>query len=309
MKGYYILIICCWFTAYSTSFGQVISLWPDQVPNSLPSTELEQDNSGDIRWITHVQVPSLEIFLPAKQYATGHGVLICPGGGYRGLAYDWEGTDVAKWLNGHGIAAFVLKYRLPYAASVDVDHLAPLQDAQRAIRILRKHASVYNLDPQKIGVMGFSAGGHLASTLGTRWTQALTFASDSIDEMSAKPNFMALIYPVISMQEGITHQGSKKHLLGKNPEPSLVSLYSNELQVSQESPPTFLVHSQDDKGVPVSNSLLMYQALLDENIPVEMHLLPKGGHGYSLGRNKYPMNTWPDMFVKWVQALSVDEGN
>ncbi|MFY0625768.1 MAG: alpha/beta hydrolase [Reichenbachiella sp.] len=281
--------------------AQVISLWGNTIPNSIPSSEKEQQPERDIIWYTHVQIPTLEIFLPTEQYATGQAVLICPGGGYTGLAYDWEGTDIAKWLNGYGIAAFVLKYRTPYSESVDVDHLAPLQDAQRGIRVIRSNAKKWNIDSGNIGVMGFSAGGHLASTLGTQWENLNEFDEDEIDKLSAKPNFMVLIYPVISMKEGVTHNGSRNNLLGKKPKKELVNQFSNELQVSENTPVTFLLHSQDDKAVPVKNSLLFFEALNANNIKTELHILPKGGHGYSLGRHAYPTNSWPPLLIDWLQ--------
>ncbi|MEM9339137.1 MAG: alpha/beta hydrolase [Bacteroidota bacterium] len=262
----------------------------------------EKNPPRAIQWITHVGVPTLEVFIPSEKTATGQAVLICPGGGYFGVAYDWEGTDVAKWLNGYGVAAFVLKYRMPYVASVDVDHLAPIQDAVRAMQLIRFHSKKWNLDSTKIGVMGFSAGGHLASTLGTNWEQGVT-SVDDIGKVDPRPNFMALIYPVISMKEEVTHAGSRKHLLGEHPSDKLILQYSNELQVTKDTPPTFLVHSQNDEGVPIENSLLFYQALTEVGVPSSMHLYPSGGHGYGLARSKDLIGDWPDQFISWIDDL------
>lgn len=291
----------------SLAYSQIIPLWENTVPNSLESDEKEQTPKNqvdvDILWITHVQVPTLEVFLPSKEYATGQAVIICPGGGYYGLAYDWEGIDVARWLNGYGIAAFVLKYRLPYVKSVDVNHIAPLQDAQRACRLVRANAQEWNVDPNKVGVIGFSAGGHLASTLGTQWDRPNDFEEDEIDKLNSRPNFLALVYPVISMKDSVTSTFTRNYLLGSEPSQEMIDLYSNELHVSKNTPPTFIVHSQDDKDVLVKNSLDFYQALIAHEVPTEMHLLSKGGHGYALGRHQYPMNTWPEMFVRWLKSL------
>jgi len=238
--------------------------------------------------------------------ATGMGVIICPGGGYGVLAYDWEGADIAKLLNSRGIAAFVLKYRLPQSQSVIVSHKAPIQDAIRAMQFVRFNAEKWNVDLNKIGVVGFSAGGHLASTLGTHFNDRLQNTNDEIDKLNARPDFMALIYPVISMKDGITHSGSRNNLLGKSPSKELVEYYSNELQVTKETPPTFLIHSSNDKVVPVENSILMYQALLQENIPTEMHIFPEGGHGYSLAINKNYINAWPELFITWLNNLDLN---
>lgn len=289
----------------ATSFSQetIVSLWPNKIPNQQITDEVEHIESTGIIRISKVQKPTIEVFLPAKNNATGQAVLICPGGGYGILAYDWEGTDIAKWLNSKGIAAFVLKYRLPNSKSVIESHKAPLQDAMRALRMIRYNAQKYNIEENQIGIMGFSAGGHLASTLGTHYNGVMYTATDSIDQESARPDFMALIYPVISMQEGVTHRGSKKNLLGKVPTTELVNKFSNELQVTSDTPPTFLIHASDDKAVPVQNSILMYSSLIKNSVPTEMHIYPKGGHGFSFGHKQGHVNSWTDLFCTWINNL------
>lgn len=288
----------------SITFSQeVIPLWSGELPNSRQTTEKEVVNNGDIIWIEKVQTPTLEIYLPAKKNATGKAIVICPGGGYMGLAYDWEGTDIAKWLNSKGIAAFVLKYRMPQAKSVVVSHKAPLQDAQRAMRIVRSNAVKWNVKTDQVGVMGFSAGGHLASTLGTHYDTSIYAGNDDIDKQSARPDFVILMYPVISMKSDYTHAGSRNALLGENPNQELVLEYSNELKVTKGTPPTILIHSADDDVVPLENSIQFYQALREKEIYSEMHIYPKGGHGYSLATGQGHLQTWPDRVHDWLESL------
>ncbi len=298
------VLLIIFFINSSLLFSQnnIIELW-DVIPNHIKTNEKEIVSKTDIIRIKNVINPTIEVFLPAKQNATGKGVLICPGGGYEILAYDWEGTDIAKWFNSKGIAAFVLKYRLPNSKSVKVPHKAPLQDAQRAMRIIRNNHKEYNIDKDRIGVMGFSAGGHLASTLGTQFNKPNDFLEKEIDKVSAKPNFMILIYPVISMKKNITHMGSKNNLLGLNPSKKMVIDFSNELNVNELTPRTFLLHSQDDMGVPVENSLLFYESLKKHKIPSEMNLYSYGGHGYSLAIGNGHLQNWPERLHQWIIAL------
>ena len=281
-----------------------LSLWPNVIPNSQKSNEKEVLDSNKILWITKVQEPDITVYLPSNQQATGQAVVICPGGGYEGLAYDWEGTDIAKWLNSKGIAGIVLKYRLPNSKSVKVSYEAPLQDAQRAMKLVRFHAKEWNIDPGKVGIMGFSAGGHLAANLTTHFDFEGSLEKDSIDSLSARPDFTVLIYPVITMKKGITHQGSKNSLLGENPSEALVKEFSNELHVQPNTPPTFMVHATDDDVVPVENSLLFYKALKEKNISAELHIYPKGGHGFSLALGKGYLQSWTDRLYDWLQNLN-----
>lgn len=295
----FLFLIMC-----STAFSQhVMPLWPDEIPNSKETDVSEIHEYDDILRIQQVQTPTLEIYLPAKKHSTGRGVVICPGGGYTLLAYDWEGTDIAKWFNSKGIAAFVLKYRLPISDSVVIPNEAPLQDAKRAIRTVRANAEKWNVNSDDIGVMGFSAGGHLASTLGTHFNSDDNFEKDDIDNLRARPDFMILVYPVITMKEPFTHQGSKNNLLGKNPDEKMVEYYSNETQVTKETPPTFLVHATDDGAVPVENSLMFYNALKETGHLPEMHIYPKGGHGFALALGKEHLQGWTERLYEWMESL------
>ncbi|MCK0144371.1 alpha/beta hydrolase [Arenibacter sp. F26102] len=289
-----------------TSFAQntILPLWPNNIPNSIKTDEKEEVVSADIVRIVKVQLPQIEVYLPAKKIATGQAVLIFPGGGYGILAYDWEGMDFAKLLNSKGIAGIVVKYRLPSLKSQTEIHKVPLQDAQRAIRTVRSKAAEWNIDPNNIGIIGFSAGGHLASTLGTHYNEEVNAKQDAIDQMSARPDFMTLAYPVITMGAPNTHGGSRKNLLGENPSQKMVDHFSNELQVTADTPPTFLVHATDDTAVPVENSLLFYTALIKHKVAAEMHIYPTGGHGFALGLQDPHLATWTDQWIGWLHSLN-----
>lgn len=280
-------------------------LWPSgNVPNYKKTNEVEKRDTGNFVRISLVQQPAIEVYLPSKQNATGQAVIICPGGGYGILAYDWEGTDIAKWLNAHGVAAIVLKYRLPNSKSNIDPKLSPLLDAQRAIRTVRANALKWNIKQDKIGIMGFSAGGHLASTAGTHFDAGNANATDSIDRVSSRPDFMILMYPVITMQKSTMHQGSRNNLIGDKADSATARFYSNELQVTAQTPPTLLIHATDDKAVPVENSLAFYQALKDHNIPAEMHIYPYGGHGFSLAIGKGYLSSWTDRCIDWLISIN-----
>jgi len=269
-----------------------INLWADgSIPLSIKTNIQEEIEITDIVRISKVQVPQLEVYLPNKRGASGQAVIICPGGGYARLAYDWEGTDIAKLFNAHGIAAFVLKYRLPDSLSSTSPDQVPLMDAKQAISIVRARALVWNINPNKIGIMGFSAGGHLAATLSTHFDQ------------STRPNFSILIYPVISMEKSIAHMGSRTNLIGAKPTDAMVKLYSNELQITPNTPPTFILHATDDNAVPVENSLTYYQALKKNGVPAEMHIYPTGGHGFALALGKGSLEKWPTLLFDWMKEL------
>lgn len=281
-----------------------LPLWPaGKVPNYQKTTEKELWDSADVVRVSYVQTPTMTVFLPAKKSATGQAVVICPGGGYVRLSYNWEGEDVAKFLNAKGITAIVLKYRLPNSKSNVTPQLSPLLDAKRAVRLVRANAAKWNINPAKVGIMGFSAGGHLASTLETHFDAGDASSADSIERQSSRPDFAVLVYPVISMSKPIMHAGSRNNLIGEKPDSDLAKLYSNELQVTKQTPPTFLLHATDDKTVPVENSLLMYQALKDNGVPVEMHIYPVGGHGFGLAVGKGYLETWTDRLVDWLRGL------
>ncbi len=281
----------------------IMQLWPkDKIPNQIKSLEKEVHEQKEILRISKVQVPTIEVYLPSKRDATGEAVLIFPGGGYGILAYDWEGTDIAKFLNSNGIAGIVVKYRLPSDVSHTDKKYVPLIDAQRAVKLVRANAEQFNVDSDKIGIIGFSAGGHLASTLGTHFNEKVYESIDGIDEESARPDFMALGYPVISFGE-VTHQGSKNNLIGENPMIDMVEYFSNEKQVTEQTPPTFLLHATDDTVVPIENSLLFYKAVKDKGISATMHIYPKGGHGFGLGLHDEHLKDWGERMIDWIVSL------
>ena len=299
------ILILAFFMTLPTLKAQdtLIPLWPEnKIPNRILTNEEEVHNVDGILRISQVQEPTIEVYLPSKSNATGKAMLIFPGGGYGILAYDWEGTDIAKFLNGKGIAGIVVKYRLPSSTSQTDKHNVPLIDAQRAIRLVRSRAEEWNISQDEIGVIGFSAGGHLASTLGTHFNEKVYKPIDEIDKESARPDFMALGYPVITFDVS-THVGSKTNLIGENPKPESVIHFSNEKQVSTDTPPTFLFHATDDKAVPVENSLLFFQALKDNNVPATMHIFPKGGHGFSLARKDPHLRGWTERMFEWMESL------
>ncbi|MEX0316166.1 MAG: alpha/beta hydrolase [Allomuricauda sp.] len=301
----YIMFIFCSLLISNVGLGQdrIISLWPNGVPNQRKSQEAESQNKDDILWIENVQNPTLEVFLPAKRNSTGKAIVVCPGGGYQGLAYDWEGTDIARWLNSKGIAAFVLKYRLTGSKSIIERSEAPLQDAQRAIRIVRQHSKKWNINTNQIGIIGFSAGGHLASSLATQYDSNPLFEYDEMDAISARPDFAILVYPVVTMKTPHTHMGSRNNLLGNNPDKLIINRFSNELQVTENTPTTFIIHATDDEAVPVENSILFYKSLKEKNVSAEMHIYPQGGHGFSLALDKGYLQTWTDRLFDWLNSL------
>ncbi|GAA4372504.1 hypothetical protein GCM10023186_02100 [Hymenobacter koreensis] len=277
-----------------------IALYSGTIPNSKPSSVQETSvtlPNGGVR-ISNVVQPTLTVFRAPAATANGTAVIICPGGGYARLSIDHEGYDVAKRLNEIGITAFVLKYRLPNDASQPDKTTAPLLDAQQALRLVRQRAADYGVNPARVGIMGFSAGGHLAATAGTHLNQS---AAAAPDRTSVRPDFLVLIYPVISLSDSLMHAGSRTNLLGASPSAQQIREYSNELQVSAQTPPTFLVHAQDDKSVPVQNSLRFYEACLRRNVPAEMHLYPKGGHGFGL-TNKTTKDDWMQRLQNWFDA-------
>ena len=261
-------------------------LWPDGAPGA------KGDAEGD--------KPTLTIYLPPQDKATGAAIVICPGGGYGALAMDHEGHQIAQWLNSFGVAGFIVKYRHRNSGA-GYGYPAPLQDAQRAIRTVRSKAKDWGIDPNRIGVLGFSAGGHLASSAATHFTEVLYEARDAIDRVSCRPNFAVLIYPVISLIEPFTHAGSGKNLLGPNPDRELLEKLSNERQVTPQTPPCFLIHTWEDKGVPAENSIYFYLALRQAKVPAEMHIFLKGQHGFGLGRNLDGVSAWPNLCQKWMQ--------
>ena len=260
--------------------------------------EKEDIKDGKVQSTSQVSIPTLSVFLPKGIKQNQTAVVIFPGGGYTHLAIDKEGTKVAEWFNAQGIVAFVLKYRLPNNLIMTNKTVGPLQDAQEAIRVIRLNAAVWNIDPNKIGVMGFSAGGHLASTLSTHYDDRVYETSSKI---SARPDFSLLIYPVISMENDITHKGSQISLLGENASQQDIDSFSNEKRVTAQTPPAFLIHATDDNVVLPENSINYYLALKKNGVTAELHLYEKGGHGFGLGVND-TSKFWTKACEEWLKS-------
>lgn len=260
---------------------QRIALWQGRVPTG--NGEFEDGEA----WIT--------VYRPAS--GNGTAVVICPGGGYGGLAKEPEGHGIARWLNRHGITGIVLEYRLPAGRA-----FVPLLDAQRALRTVRAQASDWGIDPHRIGIIGFSAGGHLASTVGTHFDEGDPAAGDPLNRVSCRPDFMILVYPVIVMGQQATHHGSQNNLLGKDASPELLEQFSNEKQVTERTPPTFLAHAADDNPVPPDNSRVFYEALQKHNVPAKYLELPSGGHGLNSYRGAM-WDKWQAESLAWLAEL------
>ncbi|ACX87965.1 pectin acetylesterase PaeX [Pectobacterium parmentieri] len=295
------------------SYAQpVFPIWPHgDAPGASSSTaqpqmvERSKDAALPDRAAMGIRSPEITVYQAEKP--NGMALLITPGGSYQRVVLDKEGSDLAPFFNQQGYTLFVMTYRMPGEGHKEGAD-APLADAQRAIRTLRANAEKWHINPQRIGIMGFSAGGHVAASLGTRFSQSVYPAMDAIDSVSARPDFMVLMYPVISMQADIAHAGSRKQLIGEQPTEAQVTRYSPEKQVTAQTPPTFLVHAVDDPSVSVDNSLVMFNALRGEKIPVEMHLFEKGKHGFGLrGTKGLPAATWPQLLDNWLQALPVEQ--
>ncbi|WP_342645828.1 alpha/beta hydrolase [Mucilaginibacter sp. CSA2-8R] len=273
-----------------------IKLYPKGVPNSkaAPAGYAERNESNRVSMVTD---PVITPFFPEKGKGSGTAVIVCPGGGYSRLAMDHEGTAVAKKFNEIGVTAFVLTYRLPSDAIMVDKTIGPLQDAQRAVQLVRERAQEWGVNPARVGIIGFSAGGHLASTAITHFDKPVI---DNKQNISLRPDFGVLIYPVISFGP-IAHTGSKDNLIGKTPTPEMVDLYSNEKQVTANTPPTFLVHAEDDKTVPVMNSIVFYEAMVKAGVKGELHLFQAGGHGFGL-INKTTKAEWFNNCKDWMDA-------
>jgi acetyl esterase/lipase len=277
-----------------------ISLWHDSIPEEKKTSEYKEstENWGDVLGIVKVTNPTITVYFPENMKTNSTAVVICPGGGYAGLAIDFEGTEIAKWLNSIGVVGIILKYRLPSDIIMKNKSIGPLQDVQEAIRVVRRNSIGWKIDSSKIGVMGFSAGGHLASTASTQYNYKI-YNSDST---SARPDFSLLIYPVISMRKDITHMGSRENLLGKNPNEKMIVQFSNEEQVTPDTPPAFLVHATNDNAVPVQNSICYLLALKKNNVACELHIYETGGHGFSIAHAKNTEASWPKACEIWLKA-------
>lgn len=280
--GLALITAVSWGQTLAPGTGKTVLLWPNGAPGAKGQADVDK--------------PSLTIFLPNAN-PTKTGVVVAPGGGYVHLSMDKEGFEVARWLNARGVAAFVLKYRL----GPEYHHPIELGDAQRAIRVVRANAAEYGVAADHLGMMGFSAGGHLTATAGTHFDAGEADARDEIDRQASRPDFLVLAYPVITLMNPSAHMGSRKYLLGDTPDPALLKSLSAETQVTKATPPTFLFATTDDNVVPVMNSVMFYAALVKAGVPAEMHLFQHGSHGAGLAPANPQLSVWPDLLVKWMR--------
>ena len=294
MKTIKLCIAILLLLSFAVKAQEVINLYSGVIPNSKESNikETWNEKAGFYRNVIN---PTMQIYLPDEEKSNGTAVVICPGGGYSVVVFNAEGVRTAEEFAKNGVAAFVLKYRLPNDTTMIDKKIGPLQDAQQAIKIVRENAEKWGIDKNKIGIMGFSAGGHLASTEATHFDKAY-IENDS--GTSLRPDFQILVYPVISMQDTLTHAGSKLNLLGENPSQEITELFSNELQVDENTPQAYITHAGDDVVVNVDNSIIYYEALRHHKVPAEMHIYPKGNHGFVLFQ---PTEEWMKPIFKWLK--------
>lgn len=308
MKKIYVLalILMALITFYSGYAQTIFSLYSNKIPNAKPCNVIEKITyRGKIKIVANITVPTLSVYLPVQKDLFKTAVLICPGGAYVFTASGHEGEDIALLLNKYGIAAFVLKYRIPDDACMTNKEIVPLQDAQRAIQLIKQNANEWNINSNKIGIMGFSAGGHLAASVSTHFEESFIQNNENIN---LRPDFSILIYPVISFTDSLTHLGSRNNLIGKNPSAEKIKYYSNELQVTAKTPPAFLVHATDDNTVNVENSIGYFEALKKNNVPVEIHIYEKGGHGFGL-HNPTTKDEWMERAINWMISNKLMKGN
>jgi len=282
-------MVCLLFSLISNA-QEIVDLYPAAIPNSKQTVKKETFTSGMFRGVSK---PTLEVYLPEKEKASGAAVIIIPGGSYAVVVYQGEGISTAKQFAAKGIAAFVLKYRLPDDSILQNKTIGPLQDAQQAIKLVRENAAKWSVDINKVGIVGFSAGGHLASTAATHFQEALV---ENSNKTNLRPDFQVVVYPVISMQDSLTHRDSRNNLLGKNPSKEVIDRYSNELQVTNDTPPAYITHAADDKTVDVDNSIAYFESLRHHKVDVEMHIYPKGGHGFI-----FRQPDWIDPLLLWMK--------
>jgi len=289
-------ILISTLTVYSQDFS--LEVWPNGAPNDNGLDRPEEKYDG-VR-VRYVSEAEMYIYLPEKSVNTGAAVLICPGGGYTIEAMDHEGYEIAEWLKEKGIAGIVLKYRLPYGHDE-----VPSSDARQAMRIIRQHAAEWGINPEKVGIAGSSAGGHLASTVGTRFDAGQIDSDNAANQLSSRPDFMLLLYPVISFKEGVGHMGSRKNLIGETNDWEVAKKYSNELFVTEQTPPAFFILADNDKSVIPLNSINFYLAMKKYDIPAEMHIFQEGGHGFGIRKNNIPADNWPNLFYDWLKAIKI----
>ncbi|TDH23481.1 alpha/beta hydrolase [Segetibacter sp. 3557_3] len=288
----HILLLILWCPSIIQA-QEIVSLYPGAIPNSRATNVKENSTLPANGMYNRVTIPTLEIYQPEKEKASGAAVIICPGGGYSVVVYQGEGIGTAKEFAKSGVTAFVLKYRLPDDSTMVDKSIGPLQDVQQAIKLVREKAGQWGIDVNKVGIVGFSAGGHLASTGATHFTKSYIENSNGTN---LRPDFQVLVYPVISMQDSLTHKDSRRKLLGNQPSGEMVTLFSNELQVARNSPPAYLTHAADDKVVDVDNSIAYFEKLRRLGVDVEMHIYPKGGHGFI-----FRQKGWMEPLIQWMK--------
>lgn len=295
MKSILIVITSLFFSAGAMA-QKSFPLYNGEIPGALKSSDEESvDANGHVGKISR---PTVTVFKSPTAKPNGAAVIIFPGGGYWINAIQHEGFDVAKRFNDAGITAFVVKYRIPNDKTMSNRETGPLQDAQQALHVIRKRASEWNINPDKVGIMGFSAGGHLASTAGTHFSKAI---NPALKSSNLRPAFMILVYPVISFIDRVGHMGSREQLIGKSPTEEKIHAYSNELQITSQTPPTFLVHASDDDVVISENSVRFYQGLIKNKVQGELHIYERGGHGFGMN-NPTTKDEWMDRCLNWMKA-------
>jgi acetyl esterase/lipase len=303
-----IFLTIVFMTATNVLFAQQeFSIYEGPVPNALPCNKEEsvsKNATGKIV-IANVTSPTVTVFNPVKQDANKTAIIVCPGGGYARLASGHEGSEVAEAFNKIGVTVFVLKYRLPFDSCMNRKEIVPLQDLQQTIKLVRDRAAGFDINPAMLGVIGFSAGGHLVSTGITKFSESFI---ENTSNTSLRPDFAILGYPVISMDSAICHKGSRDNLLGKKAAAAKLNLFSSELQVTDQTPPTFLVHASDDKSVPVENSIRFYQALIKNKVNAELHIYQNGGHGFGL-HNSTTSDAWFERVTTWMRVNKFIAGN
>ncbi len=293
MKNILIILLFIIFS-HLTLAQEVINIYTNNIPNAKNSNKLEEYHNGMYR---NVANPTLQVFMPDKANNKGIGIIICPGGAYGVVVYDAEGIRTAKELTKYGITAFVLKYRIPSDETMIDKKIGPLQDLQQAIKVVRENSHKWGLDNKKIGVMGFSAGGHLAASGATQFSKSYI---DNKEKTNLRPDFLILVYPVISMQDSLTHSDSRKNLLGENPSKEIIDHFSNEMCVTPHTPPTYIIHAADDRVVTVKNSTIFYEALKKNNVKAEIQIYPTGNHGFVLFK---PTEEWLKPIVEWIYKI------
>jgi len=300
MKQLNLIIILFFISTSIIAQNKVLKVWANGAPdhNGMDEPEIVTKD-GHIKNISEAE---MYVYLPEKNINTGAAVVICPGGGYWIEAAQHEGHAIAKWLNEKGIAGIVLKYRLPYGHDK-----IPSEDVRQTMRTVRMNAKEWGIDVDKIGLAGSSAGGHLAATAGTRFDHGNKQSANQVEKLSCRPDFLLLLYPVISFNEEFGHMGSRTNLIGEGNDWKLVEKYSNELHVTPQTPPTFLILADDDVSVPPRNSVEFYLQLKKNNVPAEMHIFAKGGHGFGIRKNNLPSDNWPNLFFDWLKAMQIIE--